>query len=77
MPTADQVRALLDSGHSYETAARELGVAPGLVFMIATGRPADGGDVPADPPSFNPTTNPQVLQWVKQRAERERSDRDA
>ena len=38
---------LLDHGHSYETAARELGIPPGQAFMIATGLPADGGDAPA------------------------------
>ena len=37
-----QVTELLDAGHSYETAARVLGVAPGLAFMVATGLPADG-----------------------------------
>jgi hypothetical protein len=47
VPTRDQVLELLDKGHSYETAARELGVPPGQVFMIATGLPADGSDVPS------------------------------
>jgi hypothetical protein len=47
MATRAQVVELLDGGHSYETAARELGISPGLAFMIATGLPADGGDVPA------------------------------
>jgi hypothetical protein len=46
MPTPEQVTALLDEGHSYETASRELGISAGLVFMIATGLPADGGDTP-------------------------------
>jgi hypothetical protein len=44
MPTSDQVRALLDAGRSYETAARELGIAPGLAYMLATGVPADFSD---------------------------------
>jgi hypothetical protein len=44
MPTSDQVRALLDDGRSYETAARELGIAPGLAYMLATGVPADFSD---------------------------------
>lgn len=47
MPNRDQVIELLDHGHTYETAARELGVPPGRLFMIATGLPADGGDAPA------------------------------
>ncbi|MGI8863280.1 MAG: hypothetical protein ACR2JH_02600 [Solirubrobacteraceae bacterium] len=47
MPNRDQVLELLDHGHSYETAARELGIPAGQVFMIATGLPADGGDGPA------------------------------
>jgi len=46
MATRAQVRGLLEEGHSYETAARELGVPAGLAFMLATGRPADGGRVP-------------------------------
>ena len=47
MPTRDQVTELLDHGHSYETAAHALGIPPGQAFMIATGRPADGGTTPA------------------------------
>jgi hypothetical protein len=47
MATRAQVEALLDQGHSYETAARELGIPAGQAFMIATGLPADGGTVPA------------------------------
>ncbi|HEX8158363.1 MAG TPA: hypothetical protein VF526_13345 [Solirubrobacteraceae bacterium] len=47
MASRDQVLELLDQGHSYETAARALNVAPGLAYMIATGLPADGGDAPS------------------------------
>ena len=47
MPTQDQVRELLDNGHSYETAARQLGIPAGQAFMIATGLPADGSDTPS------------------------------
>jgi hypothetical protein len=56
MPTHDQVRELLDRGHSYEIAGRELHVPAGQAYMIATGRPADSGDTPnpgelrVDPP---------------------------
>lgn len=47
MPTRDQVRELLDRGHSYEMAARELHIPAGQAYMIATGLPADGGDTPS------------------------------
>ncbi len=47
MATADQVRGLLDRGHSYETAARELHIPAGQAYMIATGLAADGGDTPS------------------------------
>jgi hypothetical protein len=46
MPTRAQVRELLDSGHTYETVGRALHIPPGQAFMIATGLPADGSDVP-------------------------------
>jgi hypothetical protein len=44
MTTPDQVRARLRAGRSYETVARELGIAPGLAYMLATGLPADFSD---------------------------------
>jgi hypothetical protein len=44
MSTPDQVRTLLDGGRSYETVARELGISPGLAYMLATGVPADFSD---------------------------------
>jgi hypothetical protein len=87
--TRAQVIELLESGHSYETAGRELKIPPGQAFMTATGLPADGGDVPSseelakkpvpqgstqhlvNPPPFNPTRKPHVLDWVKQRAARD------
>lgn len=47
VPSRAQVLELLDHGHSYETAAKELALPAGQVFMIATGLPADGGDGPA------------------------------
>jgi hypothetical protein len=46
MPTREQVLALLDEGHSYETAARVLHVPAGQAYLIATGQPADGSDAP-------------------------------
>ena len=44
MATSDQVRALLDAGRSYEAIGRELKIAPGLAYMLATGTPADFSD---------------------------------
>lgn len=44
--TREQVVELLDLGHSYETAGRELGIPPGLAFMLVTGLPADGSEAP-------------------------------
>jgi hypothetical protein len=77
VPTRAQVKKLLDSGLTYEMAARELGIRPGLAYMIATGRPADDDSAPAqdlfEPPHVNPTTNEAVLAWVRDRARRELS----
>jgi hypothetical protein len=47
VPTRQQVLELIDGGHSYESAGRELHIPAGQVFMIATGLPADGSDVPS------------------------------
>ena len=69
------MRELLEEGHGYESAAEALGIAPGLAYMIATGRPADDDAAPAqdlfEPPAHNPTRNDTVLAWVKARADRE------
>ncbi|WP_019819380.1 hypothetical protein [Saccharomonospora saliphila] len=46
MPTRQQVRALLGQGLDHREVGRRLGIAPGLVYLIATGLPADGGDAP-------------------------------
>jgi hypothetical protein len=45
--TRAQVLQLLEAGHDYQTAARELGEPAGRLFMIATGLPADGSGAPA------------------------------
>ena len=75
VPTRAQVRGLLDGGHDYESVARELGIPPGLAYMIDTGRPVDDDAAPAqdlfEPPAHNPTRNDTVLAWVKSRADRE------
>ena len=47
MATREQVLELLESGHDYATAARELGEPAGRLFMTATGLPADGSGAPS------------------------------
>ncbi|HXB15216.1 MAG TPA: hypothetical protein VNV44_05685 [Solirubrobacteraceae bacterium] len=91
MATRTQVMQLLSDGHSYETAAAELGISAGEAFMVATGLPADGSGAPrpeerrevpqlpassqhlSNPPAFNPTSSPAVLDWVRERAHAELS----
>ena len=41
MASREQVEQLLSRGLTHEEAGAELGLPPGLVFMIATGLPAD------------------------------------
>jgi hypothetical protein len=41
MASREQVEEHLSRGLTYEEAGRELGIPAGLVFMIATGLPAD------------------------------------
>lgn len=57
MATRAQVVELIEAGHSYETAAKELGIPPGQAFMIATGLPADGGETP---PRHEPERKPAL-----------------
>jgi hypothetical protein len=76
MPTRAQVVDLIQTGHSYESAGRLLGVSAGQVYMIATGAPADGSDGRprqelVNPPAHNPTRDERVLAWVRERAARE------
>jgi hypothetical protein len=86
MATRAQVQQLLDEGHDYRTAADKLGIAPGEAYLISTGRPADGSDgryftdsreLPSSPqrlvgpPPVNPTRNPAVEAWLRERAGRE------
>jgi hypothetical protein len=76
MTTREQILGLLESGHTYETAARELALAPGLAFMIATGQAADGSERHdgsqrlVNPPPVNPTGKDHVAPWVHRRAAR-------
>jgi hypothetical protein len=46
MTSRAQVLALVRSGHSYESAARSLGIPAGQAYLIATGVPADASDSP-------------------------------
>jgi hypothetical protein len=87
MVKLDQVRVLLDAGHSYESIGAQLGIAPGLAYMIATGVPADvSGDPVAEPRrpapqpgaqrlvqpvAHSPIRKPHVAAWVRHRAETE------
>ncbi|MHC3475368.1 hemerythrin domain-containing protein [Streptomyces sp. 7R007] len=45
MPARENVLALLRAGCTFEDIGERLGIHPGLAYMIATGLPADGGDV--------------------------------
>lgn len=47
VPTTEQVLTLVREARSYEEIGERLGVPAGQAYMIATGLPADGGDVPA------------------------------
>jgi hypothetical protein len=44
MASRAQVAELRRLGHSYRAIGDELGIAPGLAFMIETGLPADGSE---------------------------------
>lgn len=44
--TREQVQELVSSERSWEVTAQQLGVKPGLAFMVGTGIPADGSGVP-------------------------------
>jgi hypothetical protein len=84
MATLDQVRGLLDAGHSYESIGAQLGITPGLAYMIATGVPADVSGAPVAEPdrpapqpgaqrlvgtvAYNPIRKPHVAEWIRHRA---------
>ena len=81
MPSPDRIRELLDAGHTYETAARQLDIAPGLAYMIDTGRPADRSDGDGrprlvNPRDVNPMRKPHVMEWVRERAARQLTQPD-
>jgi hypothetical protein len=93
MASLDQVRQLLDAGHSYDSIGAQLGIAPGLAYMIATGIPADVSGTPAPEPgratpqpgaqrlaqpvTRNPIRKPHVTEWISQRAATELRQRHA
>lgn len=53
MGSSDELRITRDQvaqhlvGNDWQTAANELGISPGLAFMIMSGVPADGSGVPS------------------------------
>ncbi|MCW3040636.1 MAG: hypothetical protein JWM31_2541 [Solirubrobacterales bacterium] len=63
MPTREQLLTLLGEGHTYESAARAVGIPPGRAYLIATGRPADGNPAPpsAPVPGGEAPSSPQRL----------------
>jgi hypothetical protein len=44
VPTKQQVLAIVGESLDYERAARQLAIPSGQAYLVATGRPADGGD---------------------------------
>ena len=81
MPTREQVCGLLGTGLDYAGAAERLGIPAGQAYLIATGRPADGGDSPPDrepgpgalpssqhlasPPHQDPAAGQPVRAWIR------------
>jgi hypothetical protein len=64
MPTKEQVLAALDGGTDYAAAAAALGIHPRLAYLIATGLPADGSDVPAPEDLGRPGVLPTSTQHL-------------
>ena len=81
MPTREQVRRMLGAGLDYAAAAERLGIPPGQAYLIATGRPADGGGSPtgrepgllassqhlANPRHESPSGSESVKEWIRAR----------
>jgi hypothetical protein len=63
VPGRARVRTMLQAGLDYGEIGRRLDISPGLAYLIATGRPADGSDTP----SANPTGSDEVRAWIKRR----------
>lgn len=82
MTTRSELQALLEAGGDYESIGARLGIAPGLVYMIANGVPADNSDAGhrssderpigpqrlVNPRQANPAIRSEVVDWVKRRA---------
>jgi hypothetical protein len=74
---------LLDAGLDYTAVAERLGVPAGQVYLIATGRPADGSksrggaQALANPRYENPTAKESVAKWLKTRSSRDEQMLDA
>jgi hypothetical protein len=69
MVTREQVLELVEGGRDYQEAGRQLGISPGLAYMIATGLPADGGDSLAPTETRRPGFLPGSTQHLANRAE--------
>jgi hypothetical protein len=68
MVTREQVLRLVEGGRDYEEAGRQLGISPGLAYMIATGLPADGGDTLAPSETGRPGFLPGSTQHLATQA---------
>lgn len=84
MASREQVRRLVAGGADYVEVGRVLGIPPGQAYLIMTGMPADGGEMPRsgqEPPGHlrspqylvhpapqNPTAREVVHRWMAQRA---------
>lgn len=93
MPTQEQVLRLLDAGLDYRQAGHRLGVPAGQAYLVATGVPADGGDVQTaadrpgalaastqhlvNPHAENPVHKELVAQWLADRVSADAQMREA
>ncbi len=64
MTSRRQVLELLDSGLGYDEAAARLGRPAGLLYLIATGRPADGSDATTEAERRRPGSLPGSTQGL-------------
>jgi hypothetical protein len=87
MPGRREIQRLVEHGESYEEVGRRYGLPPGRVYLIATGRPADGSDAPqpdnwrpgvltssqhlSNPPHENPTKRDEIRRWILSRVNRD------
>lgn len=64
MATREQALSAYQRHGDYEAAAGELGITPGQAYLVATGMPADGGDVPAPQDNDRPGALPGSTQHL-------------